>query len=135
MEIKQVIVARKDLNLRKGKWMAQAAHASMKVFFDRSKTYWEGTIEEPQLKIILKTEITEEMKDWMDGNYKKIVVYVENNSELLRVYNQAKDESLPCVLVRDEALTELKEPGFTCCAIGPAKEDLIDKITRELPLL
>ena len=32
--IKQVIVVRKDLKMRKGKIAAQAAHASMKVFFD-----------------------------------------------------------------------------------------------------
>jgi peptidyl-tRNA hydrolase len=30
---KQVIVIRTDLNMRKGKMCAQAAHASMKVFF------------------------------------------------------------------------------------------------------
>ena len=34
MEPKQVIVMRKDLNMRKGKMIAQGAHASMKVFFD-----------------------------------------------------------------------------------------------------
>jgi peptidyl-tRNA hydrolase len=36
--IKQVIVVRKDLNMRLGKACAQAAHASMKVFFDRMWT-------------------------------------------------------------------------------------------------
>lgn len=33
-EPKQVIIIRKDLNMRKGKMIAQGAHASMKVFFD-----------------------------------------------------------------------------------------------------
>ena len=32
--IKQVIVIRKNLNMRKGKMCAQAAHASMKVIID-----------------------------------------------------------------------------------------------------
>ena len=35
MGIKQIIVVRKDLNMRKGKIASQCAHASMKVFFDR----------------------------------------------------------------------------------------------------
>ena len=35
MEPKQVIVVRKDLNMRKGKMCAQVAHASMKVLLDR----------------------------------------------------------------------------------------------------
>ena len=34
MDIKQVIVLRKDLNMRKGKMVVQGSHASMKVFFD-----------------------------------------------------------------------------------------------------
>lgn len=35
MDAKQVIVMRKDLNMRKGKMIAQGAHASLKVFLDR----------------------------------------------------------------------------------------------------
>ena len=35
--IKQVIIVRTDLNMRKGKMCAQVAHASMKVFFDRMR--------------------------------------------------------------------------------------------------
>jgi PTH2 family peptidyl-tRNA hydrolase len=31
---KQVIIIRKDLNMRKGKMIAQGAHASMKAIFD-----------------------------------------------------------------------------------------------------
>ena len=34
-KIKQVIVMRTDLHMRKGKMIAQGAHASMKVFFDQ----------------------------------------------------------------------------------------------------
>jgi len=41
--IKQVIVWRKDIQVRLGKKMAQSAHASMKVFFDRMwKPKWES---------------------------------------------------------------------------------------------
>jgi len=38
--VKQVIVVRKDLNMRKGKIAAQASHASLKVFFDRMKSFF-----------------------------------------------------------------------------------------------
>ena len=34
--VKQIIVIRKDLKMRKGKMCAQAAHASMKVLLDRT---------------------------------------------------------------------------------------------------
>ena len=35
MTIKQVIIVRKDLNMRKGKIAAQVAHAAMKVILDK----------------------------------------------------------------------------------------------------
>lgn len=33
-KVKQVIVMRKDLNMRKGKMISQGSHASLKVFLD-----------------------------------------------------------------------------------------------------
>jgi PTH2 family peptidyl-tRNA hydrolase len=38
MSVKQVIVMRKDLNMRKGKMVAQGAHASMKVMMEKMRT-------------------------------------------------------------------------------------------------
>ena len=37
-DIKQVIIIRKDLNMRKGKMIAQGSHSSMKVLFDKYGT-------------------------------------------------------------------------------------------------
>ena len=37
-EAKQIIVIRKDLNMRKGKMISQGAHASMAVFFNLIKS-------------------------------------------------------------------------------------------------
>ncbi|MFW6312039.1 MAG: peptidyl-tRNA hydrolase [Nanoarchaeota archaeon] len=37
---KQVIIIRKDLNMRKGKMVAQGAHASMAIFFDMIIPEW-----------------------------------------------------------------------------------------------
>ena len=38
MDVKQVIIMRKDLCMRKGKMIAQGAHASMKVIVDQMVT-------------------------------------------------------------------------------------------------
>lgn len=131
MEPKQVIVIRKDLNMRRGKQIAQGCHASMKVFFDLGE--WHDTEDRDYYQIY---GMTKEMKDWIDGRFTKIVVSCENESELDELYNKAKENKLPCSLIIDAGLTEFKGiPTKTCIAIGPANPEKIDNITKHLKLL
>lgn len=134
--IKQVIVMRKDLNMRKGKMCAQAAHSSMKVFFDRMKHQREsGTILD-QNSLNYELNVTLEMKEWIDGIFTKICVSVDSEQELIDIYNKAKEANLPCSLIEDNGLTEFNGiKTKTCCAIGPAQSEEIDKITGHLKLL
>lgn len=129
---KQVIVMRKDLNMRKGKMCAQAAHASMKVFFDRMKQYGFHRTGAGDFDM----HATKEMVEWINGAFTKICVYVNSEKELLEIYQKAVDEDLPAALIRDAGHTEFKGvPTLTCCAIGPDKDSKIDDITGDLPLL
>ena len=105
--------------MRKGKMIAQGAHAVMKVFFDRSFSF----LSEP------------DVSEWVSGAFTKICVYVESKEELLDIYDAALTRDIPCSLIKDAGKTEFKEPTFTAVAIGPAKSEIIDKITGELPLL
>jgi PTH2 family peptidyl-tRNA hydrolase len=137
--VKQVIVLRKDLRnksgqkLRFGKLAVQVAHAAMKVFFDRIDRFsYEDDINKNRL--IMKN-ISLEMRSWIDEIFTKICVSVNSEEELFEIYNQAKDAGLPCTLIQDAGKTEFKEPTYTCCAIGPANEEKINKITGELSLL
>jgi PTH2 family peptidyl-tRNA hydrolase len=126
MIVKQVIVIRKDLNMRKGKMIAQGAHASMKVFFDRLKPSENG----------FSISLTPEMQQWVQGDFRKIVVYVNSEQELLETSKQAVEANLPCALIQDNGLTEFKGiKTYTAVAIGPASDTDIDKITKDLPLL
>ena len=43
-KVKQIIVVRKDLNMRKGKIAAQAAHASMAVLLDSMRKSERSTV-------------------------------------------------------------------------------------------
>ena len=66
---------------------------------------------------------------------KKIVLRVDSEKELLQ-YNQiAKDSGLITALITDAGKTFFKEPTRTCLAIGPDKEEKIDKLTKELKML
>ena len=127
--IKQVIVIRKDLNMRKGKMCAQAAHASMKVILDRMSEYTEEAN-------VFYLDTTTEMKQWLNGTFTKIVVGCKDYPELMLIEEKAIEAGLPTAAVIDRGFTEFDgEPKLTCIAIGPAKEEEIDKITGHLQLL
>ena len=128
MSVKQVIVVRKDLNMRKGKLAAQVAHASMKVFFDKLTIYSDYAI--------IK-DITKPMLEWMNyGPFVKIVVGVNSAEELFEIEKKASEAGIPNALIIDSGKTEFHGiPTATCIAIGPDEEEKIDAITGELKLL
>lgn len=128
MTHKQVIVVRKDLNMRKGKIGAQVAHASMKAILDNCKK---------DLSDNLIFKMDDRSKPWLSGNFKKICVYVKSERELLELYSKVtEDPSILHGLILDSGLTEFGGvPTYTCLAIGPDKNEVVDKYTKDLPLL
>ena len=124
---KQVIILRKDLNMRKGKMIAQGAHASLNAFLSKS---WVDV--DPKRLLVPLNDVAER---WFNGTHTKITVSVNSEEELLALCEKAKELHLPHYLVKDAGLTEFKEPTYTALAIGPEESDKIDVITGELPLL
>ena len=126
-KIQQVLVVRADLKMRKGKCAAQCSHASMGIFFKLMERV-EGTND-------FHLTMTPEMVAWKEGIFTKICVYVNSEEELLKVYKQAEEDGLPCILITDRGLTEFHGvPTNTCVAIGPARKSKLDPITGHLPL-
>lgn len=123
---KQVIVLRKDLNMRKGKMVAQGAHASMAAILNIGSFT-------PESFVIKKDD---RVWPWLLGKFKKITVSVDSEKELLNVHEKAKELNIITSLILDSGLTEFGGvPTYTAVAIGPDTEDNIDKITKELKLL
>lgn len=123
---KQAIVLRKDLNMRKGKMIAQGAHASMAAILNL------GTEKENEFSIPKDERIWE----WLTGNFKKIALSVDSEQELLNLYEKALELGLVCALIKDNGLTEFGGvPTFTAVAIGPDKNEKIDQLTGSLKLL
>lgn len=118
-EIKQVIIIRRDLKMRRGKEISQGCHASLGAILHNGK---------------LKTN--KDVKAWLKGPFTKICVRVESEEELLDIYEKAKAQKLNCSLIRDAGLTEFHGvPTLTAVAVGPGIPELIDKITGHLKLL
>lgn len=112
MALKQVIVIRKDLGLKKGKLAAQVAHAA-----------------------VLASKKSHLKEDWEREGQKKVIVECENLEELFSLYQSALAEKLPVALVEDAGLTQIERGTKTCVGIGPEKEEKIDKITGNLKLV
>lgn len=126
-KIKQVIVMRTDLNMRKGKMIAQGAHASM-IFLTEKLRAGVGPIREAYL--------SDEQIAWVDGAFTKICVRVGSLEGLKEVHESARAAKLTSHLVTDAGLTEFGGvTTITCCAIGPNYADEVDEITGGLELL
>lgn len=114
--IKQVIVVRADLGMGKGKIAAQVGHACVMGAENvrRSHPEW--------------------FEKWWSGQ-EKVVLKVNSEKELNEIKLAAIDLNLPWAEVTDAGHTQIAPGTFTCISIGPAPENLIDKITSDLKLL
>ncbi|MBD3155246.1 MAG: peptidyl-tRNA hydrolase [Candidatus Aenigmarchaeota archaeon] len=112
--LKQVIIIRKDLEMTSGKKCVQACHACI------------GSYEKTPEAIL---------KSWRGEGQKKVTLEVGSREELIRLKNKAKKSEIPYFLVKDAGLTELEPGTVTALGIGPDKEEKIDKITGNVPLL
>lgn len=141
-EVKQVVLVRKDLKMGKGKIASQVAHACMKVFFDSiTKTKTQPEEEKDDISIMAYSKYFSipclpYFEEYFDGRFKKSVLAVNSEEELLDLYNKALETGINCSLIKDSGLTEFNNvPTYTTVAIGPWNSIEIDEITGHLKLL
>ncbi len=111
---KQVIMVRSDLKLPKGKLAAQVAHASVESSLKSNK---------------------EDLKAWRNSGMAKIVVKVDDEKQLYKYAQAAKDKGLSVGIITDAGKTVVAPGTTTCAGIGPGLEEDIDAITGDLKLL
>ncbi|CAD6491236.1 MAG: Peptidyl-tRNA hydrolase [Candidatus Argoarchaeum ethanivorans] len=113
-EYKQSIIIRDDLKLSRGKLAAQVAHAAVTAS-DLAGIDAAG--------------------EWKMGGQKKIVLRVPDLNDLIELQEAAKQEHIPTALIVDAGHTEIPAGTITALGIGPAPEEKIDKITKNLKLV
>lgn len=123
--VKQVIVVRRDLKMRRGKEIAQGSHASIAFLVQRLRHG--GKVE--------LADFDERVRTWLTAHQAKICVRVDSEAELLDVHERARAAGIESHLIRDAGHTEFGGvPTLTCCAIGPDESSKIDAITGNLTL-
>jgi peptidyl-tRNA hydrolase, PTH2 family len=133
---KQVIVIRKDLNMRKGKIAAQACHASMAFLTKQMDWFTTDDGYEFATEQIYDIEAVEQISHWLKNSFRKICVYVNSEEELRELHQKALDNGLRSNLIEDNGATEFNGvKTLTALAVGPAWDDKFIGITDHLPLL
>ena len=112
--MKQVIVVNRALHLPKGKLAAQVAHAAVGAFLEAR----------PRARA-----------DWLEEGMPKVVVQAADEAELLALLNKAALFGIPALLIEDAGRTVIPAGTITCLGLGPAPDEDIDQVTRELKLL
>ncbi|WP_089385324.1 peptidyl-tRNA hydrolase Pth2 [Halorubrum vacuolatum] len=111
--MKQAIVARRDLGMGEGKLAAQVAHASLSAYGDAGRRA---------------------RKRWKGSGQKKVVLAADSEDDLFALADAAETAGLPYAIIRDAGHTELDPGTVTALAVGPAREESVDRVTGDLPL-
>lgn len=133
---KQIIIARKDLNMSPGKLAAQVSHGSMAFlsWFIRDNADMDGHVDGYIDKDIFH--------NWIEGSFTKVICEARNKNQLLKAKIMAEEmgmiEGKDFFLIRDNCLTEItpEEDGTTLTVIGfiPMDSEIIDKISKKFQL-
>lgn len=143
--VKQIIVFRKDLlkgenAIRKGKFGSQVGHASLGAVISMMDK--KPMLDDKDILVgynfSLNFELDSILDKWLNGIFTKICLGVDNEEELVALYDRIKEEKpeIPCVMIEDNGLTEFHGVKTkTCIGIGPFWGDEIDPYTNLLKLL
>ena len=128
--MKQALIIRKDLNMRKGKMVSQGAHASGAAYIKPEQITEDPTTGE------LIVRVDPRAKEWLLGSFTKIVLSVDSEAALDELYRKAREKGLLTALIEDNGDTEFHGiKTKTALSIGPARASELDELTQELKLL
>lgn len=141
---KQVIIARKDLNMSPGKLAAQVSHGSMAFLTTMIKN------SASKRNLFEKTCYTADLmfdqdlfEQWINAAFTKTVLRAKNKNQLLKAKAMAEElgmvEGKEFFMIYDNCLTELtpeEENGRTLTVIGfrPMDAEIIDQIGKKYQL-
>ena len=128
-DVKQVIVIRRDLKMRRGKEIAQGAHAS---------SAWLSFMVADAIDDASGTATVSLDRDamvWITSSFRKVTLQVQTEDDLVALHTKALGLGLRSHLIRDSGKTEFGGvPTLTALAIGPNRVGPIDEVTGNLLL-
>ena len=151
--MRQLIIARKDLQMSPGKLAAQVAHASLAFLTSKLRgrgNYCEAYDDNDKLVSWYETTVGFEAnvyEDWICGIFTKTICEAKNRNQLIKAVTIANElgliEGKDYFLIKDCCLTELTpeevdENGvgrvLTCIGFKPLPDDVAHKISKKFQL-
>ena len=145
--MRQVIIARKDLNMSPGKLAAQVAHASIAFLTSELRNNENVSLcfdLNYRAKITLSRDVYE---NWICGTFTKTICEAKNRYQLEKAITIANElglkEGTDYFLIKDCCLTELTpeeidENGvgrvLTCIGFKPLPDEIAHKISKKFQL-
>ena len=97
-----------------GKTAAQASHASLKAY---------------------EAADSRDVDEWRSSGMKKIVLAADSKQKLLELKREAERRGLATGLVRDAGHTQVESGSVTALAVGPGRDEEVDRVTGDLGLV
>lgn len=151
--MRQLIIARKDLNMSAGKLAAQCCHAAMAFITSPLRKQAETTqtlhcgntnISYKRLSVMLPKDVCDE---WICGIFTKTICEAKNRNQLMKAVTMACElglvEGKDFFLIKDSCLTELTpeevdENGvgrtLTCIGFRPLPDEIAHRISKQYQL-
>jgi peptidyl-tRNA hydrolase len=124
--LKQVILVRQDLKMKKSQVASLVAKASTEFFLVNDESERGDT---------LSVRLTPEETDWINSGSIRVVLGVGSETTLRSLAFKAELAGLQCYPVDGKIFEEEGRIETLCVAIGPDESRKIDEITKNLKLL
>ena len=121
--VKQVIVVRKDLKVRKSKLASLAAHAAMQFILDNNES------DRPDE---LQVKLSQQEVHWIKGSFDKDVLGVDSQDALSDMVLKAELNGVNVYSIFDKSKKPDEGPQLVCAAFGPDEEDQLAQIVGSL---
>lgn len=144
MGYRQLIIARKDLNMGPGKLAAQVSHASMAFLTNYIRNY--GKFSDYYYECILTLD-KDMFEQWIDGPFTKTVCQAKNKNQLMKAITIAEElglkEGEDFFLIKDNCLTDLEPEEIddtgvgrtlTCIGFRPLPDETAHAISKKFHL-
>lgn len=123
-DVKQVIVVRKDLNMKKGQLAAHVAEASIKFLTDNNES-----VRGDELTIKLNPEEA----IWLNEGFSKIVLGIDSKDALQDLLFRAELDGIEAYPIVVSSPSEFNgDKTLVCAAFGPATSQDLSKVIGKL---